>query len=100
MRTDNIFGVRPLAAAVCIGSLLPMLPGASLGSGTCGSAASKLCGADSGSKQPHSRACLCRQLRDPEERTAMGQAAAERARDFSVEAIADQYLADFHELKA
>ncbi len=45
-------------------------------------------------------ACLRRQLRDPEERTAMGQAAAERARDFSVEAIADQYLTDFESLLA
>jgi glycosyltransferase involved in cell wall biosynthesis len=45
-------------------------------------------------------ACLRRQLRDPDERAAMGHAAAERARDFSVEAIAEQYLADFKELLA
>lgn len=42
--------------------------------------------------------CLRRQLRDPEERRRMGAAAAARARQFSVEAVAECYLKDFESL--
>ncbi len=42
--------------------------------------------------------CLRRQLRNPEERSRMGAAAAARAREFSVEAVAECYLTDFESL--